>query len=448
MIRRFGATLLFGTALACGGGGVEDLTDPAVNAFVEGEDFAVAANDGKEDTGFLSSLDAREVEMTIEADVEATTWSLDRAPLEVGQFALTYFRQTQDIYIQSLAEDYAAGDKQIEWKVGEAWKTWGSMTSSEQSGAKHFRLTRVNAVILDASSRGLKEGKSFQATVPLKPGTLMQDVGNKCAHEGHITASADVYWYVWAPDQAGCKAKVQQAVATITTLLPKGKTVYPDYDKLFKDKTLDVIVFFGQVDDEYSENDYAFDAIANFEASLKTAGFKKGTAAKGARWTRVKSGITANVDIYSPKEFRGLTDYANVQNFYDGVASHQLIVWNGHSVLGASDFWSNPQIYKDPSKYQIFLYNGCLGYEYYVTPILAGKQSSANVDLVSNVIETPFHIMVQETSTAISMMIAKAEKGGASSWQSILGKMNKIAGGDSFYGVSAARDNTYRPPGK
>ena len=162
----------------------------------------------------------------------------------------------------------------------------------------------------------------------------------------------------------------------------------------------------------------------------------------------MKAGITTTVDVYSPKEFRGLTDSSNVQNFYDGVASHELIVFNGHSVLGASDFWSNSQIYEDPSKYQIFLYNGCLGYEYYVTPILEGKEKSENVDLVSNVIETPFSIMVQETATSISMMTAKAEKGGVSSWQSILGKMNKIAGGDSFYGVSAARDNTYRPPGK
>jgi hypothetical protein len=180
-------------------------------------------------------------------------------------------------------------------------------------------------------------------------------------------------------------------------------------------------------------------------SSLTKAGFKKGTTEIGVRYTRTRSGLTENVDIYGPKEFSGLDDYAHIGNFDKGVSSHEIIVYNGHSMLGASDFWARKSIYADPTKYQIFLYNGCLGYEYYVNPIVAGKQGWANVDLVSNVIETPFAIMVQETATPISMIMYGAEHGGGTSWQSILTRMNQISGEDAFYGASGIRTNMFMP---
>lgn len=443
--------------LACGTAEQEPITDDEVTCGSGDADSIFAdteacGEDPKADTGYVTSLDAREMELTLEGDVVAPTYDLQRAPLAVGQFALTYLRQKKDLYIQSLAEDYVDGDAQTEWKVSSgAWKKWSAMTSTERSTAKHFRLTGVNAVLLNASKYSPKAGKVFTATVPLRPTTLYSDIQRNCeGGDGHIQASNDVYWYVWDPAKAGCSAQTQEVTATVTKLLAKGGTVYPEYDKLYADKRLDAVVFFGQVDDTLTDDDYAFELIGAFERTLKAASFKKVTAPKGLRYERVKAGITAVVDIYSPREFAGLSDSAHVQNFYDAVKSHEVIIFNGHSVLGASDFWSNGQIYQQPTKYQIFLYNGCLGYSYYVAPILKGKQSPANVDIVSNVVETPFAIMVQESATALSLMLASADKGGTSSWQTILTKMNKVATenswyGKSFYGTSGARTNTYKP---
>lgn len=410
------------------------------------------AEDPKADTGYVTNLDAREVELTLEGDV-AAAYGLERAPLASGQFALTNMRQKMDVYIQSLAEDFSDGSNQIEWKVGTAWKKWSAMSATDRVQAKRFRLTVVNAVVLNASRHDVKLGKTWSVPVPLKPTNLFDQVQRKCeGGDGHIQASNDVYWYVWEPTKSGCNAEKTNLTATVSKVLPKGGTVYPEYDKLFADKTLDVIVFWGQVEDgALSPSDYAFSLITKFERSLTAAGFKKVTATKGLRYQRVKSGITANIDIYSPREFSGLGDYANKQNFFDAVNSHELVVFNGHSMLGASDFWADSRIYRDPSKYQIFLYNGCLGYAYYVMPILDGKKDPANVDVVSNVVETPFAIMEQVTSTSISLMLSRAERGGTSSWQTIISKMNALAKqnswyGQSFYGVSGARTNTYRPP--
>lgn len=444
------AAVLAGGAVGCGAEGESITDDVAGQSCGAGGDDNIFADteacaEQKPDTGYVTSLDAREVELTIEADIQASDYDKAKAPLKSGQFALTYLRENKDIYIQSLAEQYSSGAEQTEWKVGTSWKKWSAMSSSEKTAANHFRLTGVNAVVMNASSQGVRSGKSWTATVPLKPMSLFSEMGRKCeGGDGHIQADSEVYWYVWDPDKSTCTAAKTTATAKVTKLLPKGSTVYPEYNKLYADKTLDAIVFFGAVEDT-KPTDYAFTIIRSFESQLKAAGFTKGTAAKGLRYTRVKNGITANIDIYTPNEFSGLGDYAHAQNFYDGVNSHEVIVFNGHSMLGASDFWADPRIYRNPTKYQIFLYNGCLGYEYYVDPILDGKQGAANVDVVSNVLETPFAIMSQESSTVLSLLLVDAEKGGKSSWQTILQQMNSYAGSSSFYGVSGARTNSYKP---
>jgi hypothetical protein len=443
------AALLAGATFACGGLD-ESITDDVAgacgsgteeNAFVDAESCA----EQKPDTGYVTNLDAREVELTIEADIEVTSGDKQKAPLKAGQFVLTYLRENSDVYIQSLAETYSSGTDQTEWKVGTSWKKWSAMSSSERTATKRFRLTGVNAVVLRASSQSVRSGKSWTAPIPLRPLSLYAEMQRKCeGGDGHIQADNEVYWYVWDPSKSTCTAPKVNATAKVTKLLPKGNTVYPEYNKLYADKTLDAIVFFGAVEDT-RPTDYAFTIIRSFESQLRNAGFTKGTAAKGLRYTRVKNGITANIDIYTPNEFEGLGDYAHMSNFYDGVNNHEVVIFNGHSMLGASDVWAKSQLYRSPTKFQVFIYNGCLGYEYYVDPILDGKRSSANVDIVSNVTETPFAIMSQVSSSALALMLVDADKGGKSSWQSILQSMNQLAGNTSFYGVSAARDNTYKP---
>src|SRR6185369_6154345 len=90
--------------------------DPA-DSFIRAEAAA------RSDTGWQSSLDAVEVEVTVEGDVDSAAADLERAPLSVGQFALTYLRTHARVYLQSLAEDYAHGADRIEWLVGSEWLT-------------------------------------------------------------------------------------------------------------------------------------------------------------------------------------------------------------------------------------------------------------------------------------------------------------------------------------
>jgi len=283
--------------------------------------------------------------------------------------------------------------------------------------------------------------------VPAQVAGLFDKVGTKCGQpDGEIDVEQDVYWYVWAPEMSSCKAATQKLSVSVTKVEPKGTTKYPEYDRLTADGKVDVLVLFGQVDHgDLSDSDLSFSLIRSFETSIKNAGFVKTTAKLGLRYQRTKNSIVETIDIYGPHEFAGLDDYSHFGNFDNGINSHEIIVYNGHSMLGASDFWARPSIYKDPSKYQVFLYNGCLGYEYYVNPILDGKDGAKNVDIVSNVLETPFAIMVQESAKSVAKILSGAEHKGNVSWQSILTSMNTISGSDAYYGASGVRDNAFHP---
>jgi hypothetical protein len=396
------------------------------NLFTDGENA---------DTGWQSSLDAQEVEVDLEGDVQADALSMARAPLSIGQFALTYLRRSGEVYLQSLAEDYDHGTDRIEWTT-----------------PGHFRIRGLNAVIMHPGDQPL-DGRNWQPIVPKSPGTLLADAGDACGEkDGEIDVTQSEYWYVWHPEKDGCKDDWKQTVSvTVSKVLPKGSQTYPEYDRLTADGKIEILALFGQVDHgALSDGDYGFSLVRDFESQLTGAGFTKADSApRGLRYTRTANNLTAIVDIYTPREFGGLTDWAHIDAFDEGVRTHEIIAYNGHSVLGASDFWARPSIYntdEQRSKYQIFVYNGCLGYEYYVKPILDGKGGWDNVDLLSNTEETPFAIMVEMTTDVVSMVLGGAENGGRNSWQQIMTKMNSTATGwNSYYGASGIRDNRFMP---
>src|SRR5438105_3485272 len=88
----------------------------------------------------------------------------------------------------------------------------------------------------DPDAPGITAGKAFTSKVPLKPFTLLADVGDKCADDNaHIALDQSVYWYRWQADRAGCKAVTQNLKVTVSKLLSStapARAVYPEYDRL------------------------------------------------------------------------------------------------------------------------------------------------------------------------------------------------------------------------
>jgi hypothetical protein len=426
--------------LACGGAEEAPAGDDEVNPFL-----AIEGEPEKGDTAYVNPA-GKEVEVDLEANVTvADSTQVRRAPTELGQFAETYLRKHGDFYLESLAENASSLDR-VEWRIGGTWKTARQVAGTAASQLTHFRIRGVNAVILNAMAKDVALGKVYNAKVPTDPFTLMQKAAHTCAEpDGHITLDADVYWYMWDPDLSTCKLTLQTMTVTVSKLLPLGHTVYPEYDLLVADKKITSVILFGQIGDGAITNSdpgmVGFNNVARWLLGAKYTEVKP--APVGRRFTKTFNGTAMEIDLYSPKDFSGLGDYAHFANLQKAISEHEIVAYDGHSMLGASDFWSQPTY---PTNYQIFLYGGCLGYEYYVRPIVEGKGGTwANLDLMSAVVEVSANAELFAVPVLAKITYALTH-GYRVSYQQILSTVRTQVGDDTF-GMSGVRDNCFTPAG-
>jgi hypothetical protein len=402
------------------------------------------SNSGKEDTAYLNP-DGIEVEVDLEADVEGSEYQLPDGPAELGQFALTYLRQRGTVYLESLAED-STSDERAEWLIDGTWLT-AAKAKTTPSKMRHFRLRGVNAVLLFGAASGVKVGKVLTARVPQRPFSMMSDNGEACADpDESISLSQSVYWYLYNPDKKGCTAKTQEMKVTVSKKMSSmTKSVYPEYDRLVADKKVTAVILFGQIGHEaLDDSDPGVQAFNQMASWLLEGGFAEVKPAPiGRRFSKkLKTGVAVEIDLYSPREFAGLDDYSHFDNFQRALSEHEIVAYDGHSMLGASDFWARPTY---PGFYQVFLYGGCLGYEYYVRPILAGKKGWANLDIMSSVVEVSASAN-EYAAPWLAKLIWSLENGNKASWRDLLLTV-RTAVGDSTFGVSGVRNNCYTPTG-
>jgi hypothetical protein len=428
--------LLLGSSLAACGAGPEGGSNPLLEDMTDPD---------KADTAYYNP-DGIEVEVDLEGDVEAPSYKIFDGPAEIGQFALTYLRNRREFYLESLAES-ALSDQRVEWQVNGQWLTAAQARAlGNTSGLRHWRLRGVNAVLLNQAAAGVSVGSKFSATVPLKPFSVMSDAGESCADpDPHIGLDQSVYWYQWNPEKSGCTIAKQQLQVTVSKMF-ESKVTYPEYDKLVADGRVTMVILFGQIDDDpLTDRDSGVRNFKTFAAWLKDAKFAEASAPpvpKGRRFSKTVSGVEVVVDLYSPYDFAGLDDMAHFSNFQKAISEHEIVAYDGHSMLGASDFWSRPSY---PAFYQIFLYGGCLGYEYYVRPISEGKHGWDNLDIMSAVVEVSAPANDYAGPFLSKLLYALSHKYNQS-WKSILGAVRRRVG-DSTFGMSGVRDNCFSPAG-
>jgi hypothetical protein len=405
--------------------------------------LADQANHGKDDSGYFNP-DGIEVEVDLEGDAVASTYRLFSAPAELGQFALTWFRKRGEFYLESLAED-SGSEQQVEWLVGDQWLSSQQARSlPDTSVLKRFRIRGVNAVLLHQAAQGVKEGSEFTAKVPAEPYKLFSQAKDRCADaNSHITLDQSVYWYLWNPDKAGCDAPIQELRVTVSKMFPQDQLRYPEYDQLTKDGKVTAVMLFGQVGDgAVTESDWGVKFFNQTAKDLKSAGYQESDQAPvGRRFSKKAGDVTLEVDLYSPFDFAGLGDSAHFANLQRAISEHEIVVYRGHSMLGASDFWTRP-VY--PDFYQIFVYGGCLGYEYYIRPIVQGKGGWTNLDLVSSVVEVSASDDIG--GTFVAKLAWSLNHQYAASWKDILGAIRQVTW-DSTFGASGVRENCFSPQG-
>jgi hypothetical protein len=431
------AALTFSTLAIVPGCTSSQTVDPNDEANPFDADYS---DDGKADTGYQNP-DGLEVEVDIEGDANAPSFQIEDAPAMLAQFALTDLRKRDVMYLESLAED-AAGVSRAEWLINGQWLTNSNVPAT--ATRKHWRFRGINAVALFAQAGNAKLGATYTAKVPAKPFSVFTEAGDKCADDNsHIGLSSSVYWYRWLP-KAGCNVATQDLKITVSKAgISTAAKRYPEYDKLLADHKFTSVLLFGQVGDgALDPNDLGLQQAARYATKLVAAKYKEVTAPLGRRFEKTVAGNVMQIDIYGPREFSGLGDFAHFSNFQKALSEHEFISYAGHSMLGASDFWARPTY---PNFYQIMMYGGCLGYEYYVRPILHGKGDSwKNLDMISSVVEVS--AAADEYATALAKIIWSIEHGNKSTWRDILVAIRANVG-DSTFGASGVKDNCYTPTG-
>lgn len=395
----------------------------------------------KADTGYINP-DGVEIEVDIEADVQSTGFGLRNAPALLGQFAMTYLREREIMYLESLAED-STSSRRVEWLVNGAWVDAAAAAMLPESQLTHFRIRAVNAVLLEGGASSAEVGRVLQAEIPMNPRGLMSLAGNTCVNpDNHLGLSDSIYWYMWNPDRPACVVPTQQMSLTVRKVTPRAPIVYPEYDRLLADQKITAVVLFGQIDDEAGPNETGARNFKKMATSLARGGFREVPGPVGKRFTKQIGVNEMQIDLYAPTDFSGLGDYAHFANFQRAISEHEIVAYDGHSMLGASDFWSRPTY---PDNYQIFLYGGCLGYEYYVRPILGGKQGWENVDILSSVIEVTADANMF-AAPILSKLAFGLKNNTLPSWNDLTTLVRQSVG-DSTFGVSGVRDNCYSPTG-
>ena len=417
-------------------GNVDDSAD--VNPFLE-------TYDGKADTGYLN-LRGVEVEVTLEADVQASGWRINDAPAELAQFAVTYLRKKKNFYLEILAEDATSPDR-VEWLVDGQWMDAQAAANIPVEQKTHFRMRGANAVVMGSSVNDVQAGQVYQAPVPTTPYNLKSQLQEKCAsHNSHLGLSDSIYWYLWNPDKSTCPESIKQTMTlTVERVLPNNPASYPEYDKLWEDNLLTVVVLFGKLDDkEDIHDDSNWRNADKFCKWLKEAGFtEEQEAPLGRRFVHHAGELTEQVDVYYPDAFHSVADHMRMHNWQKAVSEHEVVMYNGHSVLGTG--YAFEQVHY-PDFYQIFQVASCLSYEYYVRPVLQGKGGWENVDVVSNVTPTYYHENLPLCGALLKRLFDGFENGGQVSWQDIMLAISKKLHHARF-GVSGARGNCFTPNG-
>ena len=123
---------------------------------------------------------------------------------------------------------------------------------------------------------------------------------------------------LWNPDKDGCDVEQRDLTLTVTKVLPVREATYPEYDKLVEDGKVTAVVLFGQIghDDEISDNDAGMNNLRRMKRILSEAGFDAQPGAPvGERYAKQTGAYTFEVDLYSPHDFAGLSDYTHINNF-------------------------------------------------------------------------------------------------------------------------------------
>lgn len=207
---------------------------------------------------------------------------------------------------------------------------------------------------------------------------------------GRSEYGRDSFWHDFNPSASGCDLDGGDVVKTTAQVRPHPKTThgkYPEYDRIWADDTLDVVGVFGSIESTVASDDGARERETFLRqiARTLTKPRRKDNAPSPSiikdstlTGTVQVAGIARTVNVTALFiESVAITGPDFDERFGAASAKADLIVYSGHSGLGANinALASKSQVV--PGKYQIVYLNGCQSLAYLGTA-LRDKQIAAN----------------------------------------------------------------------
>lgn len=254
-----------------------------------------------------------------------------------------------------------------------------------------------------------------------------------CVDFGAHDVDSGSMWYYYRPAASGCAldgADVVKVTATTSLSPTNSKDTYPEYDKVWADNALNVVLIFGKYEDGTTTDADA--GIAGYNNFVKT--MKK--AFPGVRTTPAnvsdKPGV-ANPDVTFTADLAGGKKMQVVALLVDNVRTTEphfnqryeelstradMIAYNGHAGLGDNVRALARKGKFVADQYLIMFMNGCDTFAY-VDGSLAQKRAGLNpddnadgskyLDIVTNAMPSYFHSNATASTALISGLLSFAQ---------------------------------------
>jgi hypothetical protein len=287
--------------------------------------------------------------------------------------------------------------------------------------------------------------------------------------------SEDDFWYFWDPDKEGCP--LQNDTENVIRIkgrvkkLANTRATYPEYNKLYSnDKILKTSILLGYIDTlaDYriaNHKDPAYKVLRDLKAAMIERDFvlvdskedfkisESGRNFSGANYaytfekeikTTLGTNVTLQTEILLSDTEISTPDPTFHAYLVDALENSDIVIYDGHSGLGANlDPALLPTIKFKKNKYQIYFFNGCSSYPYYVDNFVERKGGTKNLDVITAGLPT-----YPDTSIYnLTAFLDPIYEGKALSYQTLMNALEDSNGdwGTYLTGVSGDEDNLFKP---
>ncbi len=240
-----------------------------------------------------------------------------------------------------------------------------------------------------------KNPESFTFILPRNVGwraldTFVEKYTSTCLKPGATDVDSGVFWYYYRPERSSCQPTADDVIELTATLGPNANAtegMYPEYDKVWEDETLNVVAIFGKAVEDSVGYDSGINAFWTFvdkievqlgDAVTSSDVFGEDAASSVVIHATLDDGRKVNVNVFMIKSVSAAS--SEFWDQYEALTpTADYIVYNGHSGLGQNVKKLARRGSWQTGQYVIVFMNGCDTYAY-IDSALADAHAAVNDD--------------------------------------------------------------------